>query len=94
MKKLRAPIEWYFDKLDDRWRAMPLSKQRQYTLYFFVGYLLLTAVVIGKVMYDKGKSGNDMHIEHIENPILKSKTPAKLQDSISTILKNQIYERK
>lgn len=54
MKKLRAPIEWYFDKLDDRWRAMPLSKQRQYTLYFFVGYLLLTAVVIGKVMYDKG----------------------------------------
>ncbi|AZA56502.1 nitrogen regulatory IIA protein [Chryseobacterium shandongense] len=87
MKKLRANIDRYFDKLDDRWRALPLRKQHQYTLYFFVGYLLLTIAVIGKVMYDTVESGNDMYIEHIENPVLKSKTPAKLQDSISTILK-------
>jgi hypothetical protein len=39
----------------------------------FVGYLLLTAAVIGKVMYDTSKSGNDMVIEHIENPVLKVK---------------------
>jgi hypothetical protein len=45
-------------------------------------------------MYDTSKSGNDMVIEHIENPVLKSKNPARLQDSVSTILKNQIYERK
>ncbi|WP_397386114.1 hypothetical protein [Paenimyroides ceti] len=31
---------------------MPVRKQHQYTLYFFVGYLLLTAGVIGKVVYD------------------------------------------
>ncbi|WP_149914014.1 nitrogen regulatory IIA protein [Sphingobacterium cavernae] len=94
MKKLRANIDRYFDKLDDRWRALPLRKQHQYTLYFFIGYFLLTVAVVGKVMYYTGKSGNDMHIKHIENPVLKSKMPANLQDSLSTILKNKIYERK
>ncbi|HUH19537.1 nitrogen regulatory IIA protein [Albibacterium sp.] len=94
MKKLRANMDRYFDQLDERWRALPLRKQRQYTLYFFVVYLLLTVVVIGKVMYDTSKSGNNMVIKHIENPVLKNGNPAKLQDSVSTILKNQIYERK
>lgn len=92
--KLRATIDRYFDQLDKRWQALPSRKQRQYTLYFFIGYLLFTIGVVGKIMYDTGKSKNDMHIEHIENPVLKNKTPASLQDSLSTILKNQIYERK
>lgn len=88
-------MDRYFDKLDDRWRALPLSKQHQYTLYFFVGYLLLTTMVIGKVWYDTRKSDNSMVIEHIENPVLKKKEgPARLQDTVSTILKNKIYERK
>ena len=86
-------MDRYFDKLDERWRALPLRKQHKYTLYFFVGYLLLTAGVIFKVWYDTSKSGNDMVIEHIENPVLKSKNPARLQDSVSTILQNQIYDR-
>lgn len=95
MKKLRVNMDRYFDKLDERWRALPLRKQHQYTLYFFVGYLLLTVAVIGKVMYDTSKSGNDMVIEHIENPVLrKNGSPARLQDSVSIILKDQIYERK
>lgn len=95
MKKLRANIGSYFDKLDDRFRALPLRKQHQYTLYFFVGYLLLTAGVIFKVWYDTAKSDNDMVIEHIENPVLqKNGSPARLQDTLSTILKNTIYERK
>ncbi|GAA0886487.1 hypothetical protein GCM10009120_50860 [Sphingobacterium siyangense subsp. cladoniae] len=95
MKKLRANMDRYFDKLDHRWRELPLRKQHKYTLYFFVGYLLLTVAVIGKVMYDTSKSGNDMVIEHIENPVLKkNESPARLQDTLSTILKNQIYERK
>ncbi len=88
-------MDRYFDQLDDRWRALPMRKQHKYTLYFFLGYLLLTAGVIAKVWYDTGKSENDMHIEHIENPVLKKKeSPASLQDSISIILKNKIYERK
>lgn len=88
-------MDRYFDQLDGRWRALPVRKQHKYTLYFFLGYLMLTAGVIAKVWYDTGKSENDMHIEHIENPVLKKKeSPASLQDSISIILKNKIYERK
>ena len=52
MKKLRANMDRYFDKLDERWQALPVRKQHQYTLYFFVGYLLLTAGVIFKGWYD------------------------------------------
>ncbi|WP_068597222.1 nitrogen regulatory IIA protein [Vaginella massiliensis] len=94
MKKLRENMDRYFDQLDDRWRALPIRKQHQYTLYFFVGYLLLTAGVVLKVWYDAGKS-DDIVIEHIENPVLKKReSPAALRDTVSTIFKNQIYERK
>lgn len=87
-------MDRYFDKLDERWRALPLRKQHQYTLYFFVGYLLLTVSVIFKVWYDTSKTSNDMVIRHIENPVLKqNESPAILQDTLSTILKNKIYER-
>ena len=95
MKKLRAKMDGYFDKLDERWRALPVGKQHKYTLYFFVAYLILTAGVIFKVWYDAEKSDNNMVIEHIENPVLKKKErPTVLQDTLSTILKNRIYERK
>ncbi|MGO1672211.1 MAG: nitrogen regulatory IIA protein [Sphingobacterium sp.] len=95
MKKLRANMDRYFDKLDERWQALPVRKQHQYTLYFFVGYLLLTAGVIGKVMYDTGKPNDAINIRHIENPILKkNESPARLRDTVSTTLKNKIYERK
>lgn len=95
MKKLRANLDNWFDRLDGRWRVLPLRKQQQYTLYFFLGYLLLTIGVIFKVWYDTSNSGNKIVIEHIENPVLQKKeSPAALQDSLSTILKNQFYERK
>ena len=88
-------MDRYFDKLEDRWRAMPLRKQHRYTLYLFIGYFLMTTGVIFKVWYDTSKFGNNMAIEHIENPVLKkSERPAKLQDTLSTILKNKFYERK
>ncbi|AZA95641.1 nitrogen regulatory IIA protein [Chryseobacterium shandongense] len=93
MKKLKAHMDRYFGKLDNHWQALPMRKQHQYTLYFFLGYLLLTVGATCKVWYDTSKSGNDMVIEHIQNPVLKSKDPAKLQDSASTTLKNKIYAR-
>jgi hypothetical protein len=95
MKKLRANMDKWFDRLDERWRLLPIRKQHQYTLYFFVAYLILTAGVLFKVWYDAGKRDNNMVIGHIENPVLKKKErPAVLQDTLSTILKNRIYERK
>jgi hypothetical protein len=73
MKKIRMEMGKRFEKLDERWRTLPLRKQHKYTLYFFLGYLLLTAGVIFKVWYDTGKFNKDMVIEHIENPVLKKK---------------------
>ena len=88
-------MDRYFDRLDDRWRELPVRKQHKYTLYFFLGYLMLTAGVIAKVWYDTGKSAKDMKIRHIENPVRgKRESPARLQDTLSTIFKNKIYERK
>jgi hypothetical protein len=83
MKKLRADIDKRFEKLDERWRTLPLRKQHKYTLYFFLGYLLLTNGVILKVWYDTHKSTKDIAIGHIENPVLKKKgSPALLEDTI------------
>jgi hypothetical protein len=94
MKKLRTTMDRYFDKLDERWRVLPIQKQHRCMLYFFVGYLLLTAGVIGKVWYETSRSRNDIAIEHIENPIHKKNESAiKLQDTLTTIYKNKIYER-
>lgn len=94
MKNLRTAISNWFDKLDDRWRAMPVKKQHHYTLLLFAGYALLSVVVILKVCYDVAQSDNAITIEHIENPIIKqNKSSVSSQDSITTILKNQLYER-
>jgi hypothetical protein len=71
----------WFDKIDKCWRALPIEKQHKYVLYFFVGYLFITAGVIFKVLYDIGKSDNDIVIEHIKNPVLKKKgSPSFLKD--------------
>lgn len=85
MKKLRAHIEQYFDRLDDRFRALPLKKQRQFTLYFFMGYLVLTAAVIWNVWYDVATSNEVVNIKHIENLVHKKMGfPTRLQDTLST----------
>ncbi len=87
-------MDKWFDKQEKVWLALPLRKQHQYTLFFFTAYLLLTAGVIFKVWYDTTKSNNEMVIEHIENPVLKkNERPARLQDTLSTIFKNKVYER-
>ncbi|MGH2666720.1 MAG: nitrogen regulatory IIA protein [Flavobacterium sp.] len=86
--------EW-FDRLDERWQALPVRKQHRYTLYFFTGYVLLTLAVIFKVWLDTARSDNDMEIKHIDNPVLKKEeSPATIQDTLITILKNKIYEGK
>ncbi len=95
MKNIRTKIDNYVDELDERWRELPLKKQHQYTLYFFAVYLLLTIGIILKIGYDTSLSDNTMVIEHIENPVLNKGEPTEpLQDSISTLLKQKIYEVK
>jgi hypothetical protein len=94
MKTIRINVDKWFDKKDELWRALPLNKQRRYTLYLFSVYLLLTVGVILKVCYDMAKSDNRMVIGHIDNPVRKKESPASKGDILSTILKEKIYERK
>ena len=88
-------MDKWFDKEGERWLALPIKKQHQYTMYFFTTYLLLTACVIFNIWYEIGKSENDLFIEHFENPLRKKEeSPAVTLDTISTMFKNKIYERK
>ncbi|TDW46688.1 hypothetical protein EV144_106362 [Flavobacterium sp. 270] len=95
MKTIRSNIDKWFERLEGRWRALPLYKQQRYTLFIFGAYLLLTAGVIFKVFYDTASSEQSMNIEHIKNPVFKKKeSPEFLQDTLVTILKDKIYERR
>ena len=77
-------MDRYIDKLDERWQALPIRKQRMYTLYFFAGYLLFTAAVIFKIWHNARRLDNDMVIEHIENPVLKkNESSIPVQDTLS-----------
>ncbi|MGX1754548.1 MULTISPECIES: nitrogen regulatory IIA protein [unclassified Sphingobacterium] len=94
MKNLRTTISNWLDKLDGQWRTMPVKKQHRYTLLLFLGYALLSFVVLLKVCYDVAQSDNTMTIEHIENPINRqNKSSVSPQDSINKILKRKNNER-
>jgi hypothetical protein len=95
MKKIHENRESLFDSLDKRWDQMPVKKQHRFILYFFAGYLLLTAGVLLQVCCNTSNSDNDMPIVHITNPVFdKKESPAYLQDTLPLILKNKIHERK
>jgi len=95
MKNIRNTIDKWLESLDHRWDEMPIKKQHEYIRYFFTAYLLLTAVIIFNVWQDTAGSDKHMVIGHIENPVPEKKeVPAALQDSLKSILKNKIYEKK
>lgn len=95
MKTIRTNIDKWFDRLEESWQELPLYKQQRYTLYVFGAYLLLTTGVIFKVCYDTASPEHNMNIEHIKNPVFEKKeSPTSLQDTLVTILKDKIYERR
>ncbi|MCP2025787.1 hypothetical protein L1276_000927 [Flavobacterium sp. HSC-32F16] len=95
MKKLHKNKESLVDSLDKCWDQMPVKKQHSFILYFFAGYLLLTAGVLLQVCCATSNSDHHIPVEHIKNPVFEKKeSPAYLQDTLPLILKNKIYERK
>lgn len=78
MKDLSTKIEDWFDKLDNRWRQVPIRTQRMVAILFFSLYALLSLYVIAKVCFDLGRASNEMVVEHIESPeILKQNSSQK-----------------
>jgi len=95
MKNIRNNIGQWLESLDQRWDKMPIKKQHSYIQYFFAAYLLLTAVIIFNVWQETKGAGKHMVIRHIENPVpARKEVPAALQDSLKSILKNKIYEKR
>lgn len=87
---LRTKIENKLNDLDDHWRGLSIQKQRQYTLYFFLCYTLLTLFVVARVCMETGKVDQEVAIRHIENPTEKTGRPHKIPgDSISVNVKNE-----
>ena len=93
MKKIRANIDRWLEGLDTSWEQMPLVKQHKFILYFFSGYVMLTAVAIFNVCYTTIQRRSDIEIGHIETPAVIKKGILQLQDSINNA-KKEDYERK
>lgn len=71
MKSIRSIVIAKCEKLEQQWRNFPQKKQRAFVIYFFSGYLLLTALVILKVWQDSKTEANVKGVAtgHIRNPI-------------------------
>ncbi|WP_333621005.1 nitrogen regulatory IIA protein [Sphingobacterium multivorum] len=67
MKNIRTTIDKELEKLDLRWRNLPVRTQIRYVLYLFAFYLVMGVGVLVKVFYDLGR-GDKMTISHIEVP--------------------------
>lgn len=90
MKQLRKKINKTIDRWDKQWQQLPIKKQRLYTLYFFMGYLLLSGGIIFKVWLSLGQSKDPVTIEHLEHPVLPVENKSKiLQDTLPIILKKK-----
>lgn len=67
MKNIRTTINKELEKLDLRWRNLPVRMQMRYVLYLFAFYLLMGVGMLVKVFYDLGR-GDEVAISHIELP--------------------------
>lgn len=76
MEKVRMYISNWLDRQDSSWRALSLEKQRRYTRFLFLAYLLLTAVIIFQLWCDAARSDSGLAIEHIDSPVPKRESPA------------------
>lgn len=94
MKKLKVIVSASVRNFAYRWDCLPLKSQQQYIRIFFAAYILITVLVL---IYDfSGQSApeNKIRIKHIKVPeIPGTNSPASLQDTVSIIIKNKVYER-
>ena len=75
MKNIRTAIDFELEKLDMKWRNLPINTQIRYVLYLFAFYMILGVGVMVKVFYDLGRDER-MEIGHIEAPAVMKEEPA------------------
>ena len=89
MKKLINKIKNFVLKTEDRWKLLPIDRQRLLTKVFFGSYVFLTVIIIINVITTIGKRNNTMSINHIEG---LSKLPAEKESGQDTIRTSPIKE--
>lgn len=86
MKNLSTQIENWFDRIDNRWRRVPIKTQRLVAILFFTVYALLSLYVMAQVFFDLGRASSQSALEHMDSPdIQKRQYP---DAGASTNLKN------
>lgn len=63
-------VTWQ-DRMDCRWRALPITHKRRIVIYSFAAYLLVTLVVVAQVIGMLGAAHDEVEIDHIRNPLAK-----------------------
>ncbi len=66
MKRIRDKIEYYVLQADNRWKILPVKRQRLLTKLFFGGYALLTLLVIVSICKSTSHRNNEISINHID----------------------------
>jgi len=82
MKNIRTKIDTKLEKLDQKWRGLPVRTQIRYVLYLFAFYLIMGVGVLVKVCYDLGRA-DKMEIGHIDAiPVIKGDSVLNEQKTI------------
>lgn len=94
MKKLKVSVREWVKKLEHRWDSLPLRRQQHFTRVLFVAYALITVVVLIYDLTGRSAPERKIRIKHIQVPeIPGTNSPASLQDTVSILIKNKVYER-
>lgn len=65
MKKIRDKVEHWILSADHKWKALPQKRQRLFTKLFFVGYTVVTLLVLISIFITTANDNNTMSISHI-----------------------------
>lgn len=88
MKRIRDKIEYYALQADNRWKILPVKRQRLLTKLFFGGYALLTLLVIVSICISTGQRNNEISINHINGISKNPQTKNTIQfDKINSLIK-------
>jgi len=90
MKTTKITIAGWQDRLDSRWKSLPVEKQRKYTRILLIVYLCLTAGILAQYCTHAGKA-EPMLIRHIDN---KGVTTAAEKQGNKQSIKKQAYENR
>lgn len=67
MKKFRKTVDQYIRQAEQKWKALPEKRQRQFTKVFLAAYTLLTVCVFVQIWMN-GANGKNIPIGgHINN---------------------------